>query len=250
MAYHSAWSRKIKNDTKYWKQRKLSTGDWFLRSRKSWKTERGWWDSLMISSRGPGGEGFLKPNSQHYLEESETTENESHGRDSDTETALAWIRERGRYALAFPPLCSLWSPVSTSHSPNPSGNQRTQSLGSTDWRGCSTSPAPHPAILSEAWMHLNANEVQHKRHLQIRTHLISKCQMLSNQKYLLTTTTLFLISPSQTIRNRENGYHIFKSIPSNSDYVSVALPAPTSHPLTWRHCSTSCQNSKFERWCA
>ena len=43
----------------------------------------------MISSRGPGGEGFLKPNSQHYLEESETIENESHGRDSDTETALA-----------------------------------------------------------------------------------------------------------------------------------------------------------------
>ena len=42
----------------------------------------------MISSKEPGGEGLLKPKSQHYLEKSETIENESHGRDSDTETAI------------------------------------------------------------------------------------------------------------------------------------------------------------------
>lgn len=43
--------------------------------------------------------------------------------------------------------------------------------------------------------------------------------MLSNQKngvhkkYLFTTTILFLISPSQMIRDRKNGYYIFKSSP-------------------------------------
>lgn len=142
------------------------------------QTERGWWDSLMISSKGPGGEGLLKPNSQHYREESETIENESHGRHLDTETAIVWIREGGRYTLAFPPLFSLWSLVITSHSPNPSGNQLTQSLG----RPAGTAappPAPHPVIFSEAWMHLNANEVQHKQYLQISTYLISKCQTRS-----------------------------------------------------------------------
>ena len=54
--------------------------------------------------------------------------------------------------------------------------------------------------------------------------------MLSNQKYLLTTTVLFLISPSQTIRNRENGYYVSKSILSNSDCFCCSscfhLPPP------------------------
>lgn len=146
---------------------------------KSWKTERVWWDSLMISSKEPGGEGLLKPNSQHYLEKSETIENESHGRDSDTETAIVWIREGVDIAWLFP----LYSPSDLLSVPLIHQTQVEISWHRA-WEAqpagtAAPAPAPHPVIFSEAWMHLNANEVQHKQYLQISTYLISKCQTRS-----------------------------------------------------------------------
>ena len=203
--------------------------------------ETAWW----LAAGGLEEQGYWSPTASITWRKVKPLRMRAMG-ETQTETALAWIRERARYALAFP----LYAPSDLLSVPLIHQTQ-VEISGHRDWEAQPAGAAPpHPATLREAWIHLNANEVQHKQYLQISTHLISKCQMLSNQKYLLTTTILFLISPSQTIRNRENGYYIFKSIPSNSDYVSVALPALTSHPLTWRHYSTSRQNSKFERWCA
>lgn len=135
-----------------------------------------WWGNLKISSKEPGGGRLLKPNSQGYLEEIETIDlsidNKSRRTDSDSKREVAWIRERGRNTLGFlfhPPPDRPWGPLT--------GQTQVEicwpkSLGGTA-TGVAPSPHPHPwpVILSDARMHLNINEAQHKQYLQISKYL-------------------------------------------------------------------------------
>lgn len=190
MAYHVAWSRKIKNDAKYWKQRKPNTGDSFLRSWKSWKTNRGdgetaWW----LAARGLEEKGYWSPKASVTWRKSERAiENEPWKRLRHWDSHF--LNQRGGVDIpGFSPLFSLWSLVGTSHSPNPS-EISWHRAGKHSLQGLLSAPSPASEIFSEAWMHLNANEVKAQT-IFANQHIscISKCQMLSNQKYLLTTNS-------------------------------------------------------------
>lgn len=163
-----------------------------------------WW----LAARGLEEKGYWSPKS-HVTWRKVKPLRMSHGRDQTLRQPFPESERWGRYTPAFP----LYSPsdlCGTSHSPNPSGNQLTQSR---EAQPAGTAPPPQPRIQRYSvkheciWMQMRSSA---KQYLQISTYLISKCQMLLTRSICSPLPFFPHISPSQTTRNRENGYYISK----------------------------------------